>query len=222
MRTYTYNTDFFKQIDTEEKAYWLGFIAADGYLNKRGNTLGICLDISDKQHLEKFKTSISYTGQVFTRSSQYSKEHRVTEKAVIEIYSRELSTDVGKFGLDYQKSKTLSTLTGIPKELMHHFIRGVFDGDGCFFHQKPKKETHNIRPGITIVGTHNFLTFLSDYLPDVPKSLQLDNRTGGTYTFYLCSTKRYLRFTEYIYKEATVYLDRKFLKHQDILSKMKK
>lgn len=220
MKTYTFNADYFKQIDTEEKAYWLGFIAADGYLNKRGNTLGICLDISDKSHLEKFKTSIAYTGNVFTRTSQYSKEHKITEKAVIEIYSTQLSKDVNTYGLDYEKSKSLSTISNVPKELMNHFIRGHFDGDGCLFFDKGRKETHKGSPGITIVGTKSFLEYICEFIPDVPKSLQYDKRTTGTYTLYLKSIKRYKKFTDYIYKDATVYLDRKFLKHQEILKKI--
>ena len=221
MKTFTHNTEFFKQIDNEDKAYWLGFICADGYLNKRGNTVGICLDISDISHLEKFKKSISYTGNIFTRKSQFSENHRITEKAVIEIYSGNLSKDIEKYGVDYQKSYSLSTIINIPNDLMHHFIRGVFDGDGCLFYQNGKKETHNISPGITIVGTENFLNFISKYIPDIPKSLRFDKRTKSTYTLYLKSIKRYKRFTDYIYKDATIYLDRKFKKHQDILSKIK-
>lgn len=221
MRKYTYDTDFFKQIDNEEKAYWLGFICADGFLNKRGNTVGICLDIIDLAHLEKFKSSISYTGNIFFQQSQYDVNHKFTSKASLEIYGKELPIEIGKYGLDYKKSKSLSNISGVPKELMHHFIRGVFDGDGCFFFQKPKKETHNISPGYTIVGTFNFLTFLCEFLPDVPRSLRFDNRTKGTYTLYICSVKRFLRFIDYIYKDATIYLDRKFLKHQDILNRIK-
>jgi hypothetical protein len=221
MKTYTFDTNYFKQIDTEEKAYWLGFIAADGYLNKRGNTLGICLDVSDFTHLEKFKKSINYTGEVFTRKSQFSKEYKFTEKAVIEIYSRELSKDINMYGLDYQKSKSLSVIYNIPEELMHHFIRGHFDGDGCFFFSKGKKETHTGSPGITIVGTKSFLEFISKFIPDVPKSLRHDKRTEGSYILYLRSVKRYKNFTDYIYKDATIFLDRKFLKHQQILNKIK-
>lgn len=221
MRTYTYNTDYFKQIDSEEKAYWLGFIAADGYLNKRGNTVGICLDVSDTSHLEKFKISIEYTGNIFIRKSQFSKEHKITEKSVIEIYSGELSKDIEKYGLDCNKSHSLSTINNISKELIHHFIRGVFDGDGCFFFSKGTTPNHKGSPGITIVGTKNFLEFLCEYIPDSPKSLQYDKRTNGTYTLYLKSIKRYLRFTDFIYKDATVFLDRKFKKHQEILHKIR-
>lgn len=218
---YSFDKSYFKQIDTEDKAYWLGFICADGYLNKRGNTLGICLSISDLQHLEKFKKSINYTGDIFTRKSQYSKEHKLTEKAVIEIYSKELSKDISSYGLDFKKSHTLGIVSGIPNNLINHFIRGYFDGDGCLFFEQGKTKNHKGSPGITIVGTENFLNFIKKFIPDVPKSLQHDKRTEQTFTLYLKSIKRYKNFTDFIYKDANIYLERKFKKHLDILDKIK-
>ena len=50
-RKYALNEAFFEIIDSEEKAYWLGFIAADGCVYRR--TLSINLNIKDKAHLEK-------------------------------------------------------------------------------------------------------------------------------------------------------------------------
>jgi hypothetical protein len=49
-----YNRHIFDEIDNEEKAYWLGFIVADGYLNSDRNMLRIKLGNKDKNHLEKF------------------------------------------------------------------------------------------------------------------------------------------------------------------------
>lgn len=55
---YNYNRRFFQNIDTEEKASWLGFIAADGNVASAMNTSRIELNIRDKDHLEKFRKSI--------------------------------------------------------------------------------------------------------------------------------------------------------------------
>ena len=49
-----YNRHIFDNIDNEEKAYWLGFIVADGYLNLDKHMLRIKLGHKDKQHLIKF------------------------------------------------------------------------------------------------------------------------------------------------------------------------
>ena len=49
-----YNRHIFDEINSPEKAYWLGFIVADGYLNDDKNMLRIKLGNKDKSHLEKF------------------------------------------------------------------------------------------------------------------------------------------------------------------------
>ena len=73
---YTYNKDFFEVIDTEEKAYWLGFIFADGYVNQSKNELGGCinnelgieLSVKDIDHLKKFNKSLNGNVQVNIRN----------------------------------------------------------------------------------------------------------------------------------------------------------
>lgn len=52
---YQYNTHYFKNIDTEDKAYWAGFIAADGNVRKDYLKMRLELNIKDLGHLEKFK-----------------------------------------------------------------------------------------------------------------------------------------------------------------------
>ena len=63
---------FFDKIDTGEKAYWLGFIYADGYLDNR-NGVGIELDVKDKNHLEKFKKALQaeLNVKIYYKNSTY-------------------------------------------------------------------------------------------------------------------------------------------------------
>ena len=49
---------YFQTIDTENKAYWLGFIYADGCVSKDLHYLTIDLSIADIDHIEKFKNEI--------------------------------------------------------------------------------------------------------------------------------------------------------------------
>lgn len=217
MRKYTFNKDYFKSIDSEEKAYWLGFISADGYLNKKGNTLGICLNEKDKIHLEKFKKSIEYTGDIKHRKGKYDINHKETNKVTLEIYSVELSNDLNKLGLDYQKSYSLKGLS-IPETLINHFIRGYFDGDGCVFEYSKKQSRYNC--GFTFTGTKDFLTYVNNQLPEPCKNLTFDKRTTGSYTLYLASMKRFLITKEFLYRNATIYLDRKYEKCKIIEQKI--
>lgn len=76
LKKYTAYYAFFKEIDTEEKAYWLGFIAADGFITTRDNTVGITLGRKDKNHLFKFTKSISATNPVndYVADTAYGKK----------------------------------------------------------------------------------------------------------------------------------------------------
>jgi len=50
--------NFFENIDTKEKAYWLGFLYADGYVSQSNNRLTLDLSKKDYQQLEKFCNAV--------------------------------------------------------------------------------------------------------------------------------------------------------------------
>lgn len=74
MSKYKYNKDYFNKIDTADKAYWLGFLYADGSINRyykneklRSMTLEIGLADKDRNHLEKFKKCLDSNIPIFER-----------------------------------------------------------------------------------------------------------------------------------------------------------
>lgn len=122
------NDSFFKRIDTEEKAYWLGFIVADGCVqSKRFGSSNNCVSISlakkDEAHLTKFLTSICSNTPI-TQTVENS--HNIVK---VGIYSLEMVEDLIALGVTVRKSAT-ATVPDIPPELLPHFYRGLFDGDG--------------------------------------------------------------------------------------------
>ena len=50
----------FDSIDNEEKAYWLGFIFADGCISSRDNAFELSLKGEDIEHLHKFNTFMGH------------------------------------------------------------------------------------------------------------------------------------------------------------------
>jgi len=174
-RKFYCNSAYFKEIDTEDKAYWLGFIAADGYISKtkyKNDVLGISLAVKDYSHLEKFKKSISYTGDIKEYiSSGYAK----SKYSRIAIRDSNVVNDLLSHGIKYNKSLTLdfdSIL--VPDFLMNHFIRGYFDGDGCItysIHNKYKDRRYAIK----FCGTKSVLQGIGLYLP-VKKTHKLSKR----------------------------------------------
>lgn len=107
----TIYTDFFKTIDTEEKAYWLGFIAADGNIRKNLLACSIELKLSDKGHLEKF-------AECFDGYYRVEELQREYPSARIQIYSKQCCLDLAQYGVTPTKSLTLKIRTElIPQEL---------------------------------------------------------------------------------------------------------
>lgn len=131
---YCYNENFFEKIDTEEKAYWLGFIYADGYVqrnkDKRNSELGIELQIGDIEHLKKFNKSINGNVEVKIKERfDYRYGHSNTH-CVIRLYKSKIVDDLIKLGVVPNKSHII-TFPQLNKDMVLPFIRGFFDGDGC-------------------------------------------------------------------------------------------
>lgn len=137
---YVYDKDYFKDINTEEKAYWLGFISADGYVNysieQRNYELGIELGIKDKDHLKKFNKSIGGNIQVGERT-RFS-FGKYIDTCFIRIYDKELIEDLSKYYVVNSKSTTIK-MPELKEEFIIPYVRGYFDGNGCVRLDKSKR-----------------------------------------------------------------------------------
>ena len=139
---------YFDSIDAPDKAYFLGLLFADGtnvrMIKKHHYTIALHLQKKDSYIVEKFKSSIKYTGPVRERvhkngSSEYG----------ISINSRYLSDVLNNHGMVSNKSLVLKYPWHIHESLYSHFIRGYSDGDGCI-----SGDNRNIR--WFILGTYGF------------------------------------------------------------------
>ena len=223
-KSYSLNESFFEVIDTEEKAYWLGFITADGCINitdtsNRHKTkvkyfksykayrLSILLSRTDKSHLYKFKKDIKYTGIIeegntFVKSKKYP-------NAKVRITSEKLCKDLMRNGIMPRKSSKENFPHFLTDDLLRHFIRGYFDGDGCFTY---RKNPPYYSPCVTFVGGNTFLKELKVYLKsnviEKTKGKIKDSNTYSTYS--IGGVNLVIQFMDWIYNDATVYLDRKY------------
>jgi len=96
MRRYDLNESYFEMIDTEDKAYWLGFILADGHVSDECLTIGLAE--KDIKPLKKFLTCI--------KSDSPIKFYKSTLSVKINLYSLTLVQSLRKLGLERNKSKT--------------------------------------------------------------------------------------------------------------------
>lgn len=151
------NEDFFADIDTPEKAYWLGFISADGNVSSDGKHVQIKLHERDEAHLQKFSDLIGYHGNI----SKYSAvtNYGAYEFVTIKVQSEKMNLDLVKHGCIPNKSTWLEPPTGVKAALYQHFIRGMMDGDGSLVRRAGQVK------GIRLYGVQRIVQWASEILP---------------------------------------------------------
>jgi intein/homing endonuclease len=154
--TKTINNNFFKTIDTEDKAYILGFLFADGNIDKNRNRISITVKESDIDILEKIK--IAMDSKSIISKGFCKKLNKYSHK--LSFTSELIKKDLINLGCVPCKSLILKfpTKDQVPEHLIHHFIRGYFDGDGCHGFYKTKYNTY--RESVSFIGTEDFLNSL--------------------------------------------------------------
>lgn len=197
------NEHVFDSIDSEEKAYWLGFMFADGYVSKDNNRIELSLKLSDYSHLKKFKNFLQWKNNIKTDSFRcriYFANSRIKKMLI-------------HYGCVPQKSLKLNFIKNsyIEKNLLRHFIRGYFDGDGCICIQKIK-----IYSCIEFIGTEFFLKELLNNTDWKKNKLQQDKRHSPVIKKLRYSGKTVLSILHYLYKDSNIYLDRKYSKYKEL------
>lgn len=217
-RKYIHQFDYFEIIDTEEKAYWLGFMFADGYIvdysNRYGeDKFGITLHSDDIETLEKFRESIKSTNPITDVSSNGRSLRRII------MSSQKTVDDLISHGCVKQKSLILKPPINVPDDLINHFIRGFFDGDGSIFWNKSEFEHHNSwntpSYSVSITSTKEMIDWIIDQVGF--GNLKKEERREKTWYYKQNGNKKVKAFCEYIYKDATIFMERKYKLYQDLV-----
>lgn len=198
-----YNEDIkhscFKNIASEEQAYWLGFLYADGYVSGDSNKIELCL--KDKEHVEKFCDFININKEKVKQKIAFGKPYYR-----IGIRSKEMHLDLIKNGCTPRKSLTLKYPNSeiLPENLTNHFVRGYFDGDGSLGIYSNKGR---VSPQFSIISTKEFLDEIK-YKYNLPENKYM--RDGKAYCYQTTAYEHVKRFAMSLYKNANIYLDRKY------------
>lgn len=150
MKKYSYDENYFENIDTEEKAYWLGFIAADGSI---GETCGLEISLSykDIDHLYKFANNIG--AEIDIISTRMVKEYKVCR---IFINNKKIINDLSKYGIIRNKGYKLDFPNFLNDEMLKHYLRGYFDGDGSIS-TNGKNRNGSPKYALNLIATESFL-----------------------------------------------------------------
>lgn len=200
MRKYKLVENFFEIIDSEEKAYFLGFLFADGYVNEKNNVVDITIHHKDKEILDALVESIYPEGRPLMVVKR--------EYVRLVINSSKFVADLVKHGCVQAKTFVLK-FPHIPEIFQRDFIRGYFDGDGSIC--VGRDDTLNL----SIVGT---IDFLDDVKRILVNKCTLNNTTYDDRHPERNNNIRALRFGgnilvnriyHYLYDGSTIYLIRK-------------
>ena len=201
-RKYEVNESFFDVIDTEEKAYFLGFLYADGYNNTDRNSVTLSLKEYDKDILGKLNNLLQSNKPlqyVEFKTANSSNQYRLV------IANKHISQRLTELGC--HRAKTYSLMfpseEQVPKYLVRHFVRGYFDGDGWVG-----------KKAISVVSTLDFCNSLAEILKEEFNincyiRARHPERKNNIRMLEL-SEKAARTFLNWIYKDSNIYLQRKY------------
>ena len=204
-----------KVIDTQDKAYLLGQIYGDGYsggeehhsykimLTSNKGDIDVYRKLQEKFPFFIYKTYKSHPNMIY-----------------LENYEKSLYIDLKNHGMISSKTKYDKTgefhFPNLRNDLIPHFIRGYFDADGSFWYPSRYRSRNNLRTELGC-ATKNFLLSINSHLlkNGITFSYLERNKSAGngrTYqTFTLLSSNREtsIKFADFIYKDANVFLNYK-------------
>lgn len=225
LRRFKVNDHYFDVIDNEHKAYWLGLLLADGFLSNSGHateSFGISLSIKDKYILEEFVKDLESTYVVKEYIGKSKFENSCTDFAYAKllIKSKQIFNKLIEYGFTTKKSYDgVVPEEYIPNDLKIHFIRGYFDGNGGL----------SIGSGshlytLDFTGTKKIITWILKYFNKENLKLQErhPDRDNNNVSIKISGDKQIYSIMSRIYKDATIYLIRKYDRYLKLQEKYNK
>lgn len=208
---YSLNEQYFDDIDTQDKAYILGFLYADG-CNCR-NHISICLQERDKEILDKISFALGSNRPL--RFIDYShRDGDCQNQYSLTVTNKHMANKLIDLGMVQNKSLVLEFPEWLNKDFYRHFVRGYFDGDGYV-----SKNYYNAK--LSIVSTKAFCESVQTILHEdvgINASIYLchKNELTTTRTLQISGRNQIRKFLDYIYNDANLYLQRKYNIYQSL------
>lgn len=224
-RKYPHIATFFDIIDTQEKAYFLGYLFADG--NNSGKKVSLNLSEKDKDMLERLNMLVHPKGKPLYIGRKKANKIKGGNKFITKknyhlvIESKKVSEALSGHGCVPRKTSILRfPYNSLDKSLWSHFIRGYFDGDGAIsIYGKRKIKNNGYISIVSSVGFckslqeifHNTLEIKSKTRPD------RDYANGSVVELRITNTSHVLKFLDWIYRDSIIHLNRKYETFQTLL-----
>lgn len=199
------NTRYFQNINSQLKAYFLGYIAADGCISqitKSSKGLTITLHSIDKHVLDLLRECIGCEHPIYILKNNLVR---------FQLCNKDLVQDLINLGITERKTFTLTNiLNNISKPLRKAFILGYFDGDGSIILpldcRKPNMNTKRIC--VSIRSTQELLDGIVEELNLEQYAIK---KYDSTYRLNFSKKSEILKFFD-CYNNSPFFLKRKYEK----------
>jgi DNA-binding transcriptional regulator WhiA len=203
-RTYSVDKLFFTDINTNEKAYWLGFLLADGHLDRKRNYIRLELQRQDEDHIRQFVKDVGSNAPIKQVTHKKKNSDKEYPSSMVSVCSSDLCHNLIDYGfLDFKNGISTRIVNSIHEEFLPSFLRGWFDADGSF-----------LPATFSIIDMH--LITVQWFTECLESKLGLKGkakRYPNAHAFIFSSISSLVKFGDYIYSSHGPRLNRKYQKY---------
>lgn len=222
---------FFDIINTEHKAYFFGMLYADGNVARDSPSIVLSLQEEDRYLVEELNALVSNDRPVLERPYDGNPNHK--RQWGLTIYSQHMKDVLIGYGMVPAKSliKEYPTVMKVScEDIQRHFIRGYFDGNGNVS-ERPRKYygimysdtvfKHTVVITSTLNMCEEIQKTINAFCPGVTSHIYKPNKKSdvNTYTFVIQGVNNTGKFLKWLYKDSTIYMQRKKVIADSIISK---
>lgn len=210
---YTLNETYFDVINSNNKAYLLGWLWSDGH-NSMRNQIIISLQESDKNILDIFNKELESNRPIKYIDRSKDKDYNRKNQYRLTIVNKHMSDSLRKLGMTHDKGLTAKFPKNISKEFYSSFIKGYFEGDG-FLSKNPKECRMNFTGTIWVCEKIQDILFneigINSYL-----TIPHNKKDKPTRTLVIAGRNQVKKVLDYIYSDSNYRLERKYEIYQNI------
>jgi len=201
-RIYKINPYVFDKIDNEQAAYFLGFIYADGCVHKR--SLSVAIKREDVKIIQRLKSFLQSEHPIKNTSCGATKTDKRYNQVTFIVTHKHLAKRLKQLGINKDRPNINDCLSQVPSRLLNHWLRGLFDGDGSW----------HKAIGMNICGQKDAMEscrkILIKYANTSPVPQVYKHQIANIWYINYGGRVQCLRIADWIYKDATIYLKRKY------------
>lgn len=200
-RKYWFDQKIFENCDMPDKAYWIGYLMADGCVQDNGGNLGLSIVSKDKEMPAKFKECFNLPQKIVPKFTGNRKYH------LLRVFSKTLVNSLFQYGIVFKKTGK-EQIKNIPKKYLRDFIRGFFDGDGCVWLDGKDMAINFVSSSRKILDQIQNILIKTCSL-NKTKISATKSQWGSGLRFKYKGNKQVGRIRDYLYQDANIFLERK-------------